>query len=75
MYAVLGGIAALFLGYAGVLGLKAVAPDNVPRMAEAPVDPAVLLFALLPIRCGRRAEAWCSRGAGCWKVSSSCNSQ
>jgi putative ABC transport system permease protein len=75
MYAVLGGIAALFLGYAGVLGLKAVAPDNVPRMAEAAVDPAVLLFALLPIRCGRRAEAWCSRGAGCWKVSSSCNSQ
>jgi putative ABC transport system permease protein len=49
MYAVLGGTAALFLGYAGVLGLKAVAPANVPRMAEAGVDPAVLLFALLLI--------------------------
>jgi len=49
MYALLGGIAALFLGYAGVLGLKAVAPANVPRMAEAGVDTGVLLFALLLI--------------------------
>ena len=49
MYALLGGVAALFLGYAGVLGLKAVAPANVPRMAEAGVDAGVLLFALLLI--------------------------
>jgi putative ABC transport system permease protein len=49
MYAVLGGIAALFLGYAGVLGLKAVAPANVPRMTEAGMDSGVLLFMLLLI--------------------------
>ena len=45
-YAVVGGVASIGVAYAGVRVLKAMAPGNAPRMAEASVNPAVLLFTL-----------------------------
>jgi predicted permease len=47
MIAVPGGIAGLALAVAGVRALVAVAPANLPRLAEISIDPAVLLFAIV----------------------------
>ena len=46
LLALLGGAAGALVAHAGVLGLRAVGPTSVPRLAEAAVDARMLVFAL-----------------------------
>jgi putative ABC transport system permease protein len=43
---VLGGVAGLALAFAALRVLKAIAPDNIPRLEEISIDATVLLFTL-----------------------------
>jgi len=47
LLALLGGAAGALVAHAGVLGLRAVGPTSVPRLAEAAVDARMLGFALV----------------------------
>jgi predicted permease len=46
MLSILGGAVGLFFAYGGIRLLAAIAPANIPRLAEIALDPTVLLFTL-----------------------------